>query len=89
VARRLRFKTKQYFSTDEYASDRTKMVRDGWVIANKRMLPGKIPGALWAPGGEASLLGAALVIAVLGLVFWLINKTQPEEIMVVDYVKDA
>lgn len=54
------------------------MVRDGWVIAEEQLLPGK--SSLWADTGSVA---DYLFVPIL----WLFNKSQPAEIRHVKWVR--
>lgn len=71
-------KTVTYFDMAEYRRGREKMWADGWVIADRRKTPGRVPYV--SGGGWLDILAFPLM--------WLLNRTQPEELLVVTYVRE-
>ena len=77
VGQQLQFKWKSYHSLEDFERGRRKMLADDWVVVEERTTQGKAPYDL---GG--SLLGLIFLPIV-----WLFNKTQPEAILHVRYVR--
>lgn len=74
----LEAKWKRYHGERDFARGRARMVRDGWVIAEEQLLPGK--SSLWADTGSVA---DYLFVPIL----WLFNKSQPAEIRHVKWVR--
>ena len=77
MAEELEVKWKSYHGEKDFSRGRTGMVREGWVIAEEHLLPGK---ASPVSGGS---IGDLLFLPIL----WLFNKTQPVEIRRVKWVR--
>ena len=78
---RAKSQSKVYFSKAEFESDRMKMWHAGWSIKQRRIAPGKLPLSALLMGGSLA------IVFVLLPILWLLNKTQPEELTVIDYVR--
>jgi hypothetical protein len=76
VSENVESKWKDYFSPEEFERDRAKMWVEGWVIVEERTRPGKV---------RAFYTGGGLFELVLWPIVWLLNKTQPREILLVRY----